>query len=57
MRLFRNKGALEVDRMGVSVVGRVAEAKRLRRILSGVDDGFLPKVIGVYGLQEAVRPS
>jgi cell division control protein 6 len=47
--LFREKGALELDRIGVSVIGRKAEAERLRRTLSGIDVGFLPKLIGVWG--------
>ena len=49
MSLFRDKGSLEVDRLGVDVVSRVEEADRLRRVLSGVESGFLPKLIGVYG--------
>lgn len=49
MGLFRNKCALELDRLGVEVVGRGEEGGRLRGILSGVESGFLPKVISVHG--------
>ena len=48
MSLFRDKGSLEVDRLGVDVIGRVKEADSLRRVLSGVESGFLPKLIGVH---------
>jgi len=49
MGLFRDKGALELDRLGVEVVGRGEEGGRLRGILSGVESGFLPKAIIVHG--------
>lgn len=49
MGLFKDKAALESDRPDVDLVGRAAEAERLRGILSGVESGFLPKLIGVHG--------
>jgi len=49
MGLFKDKSALELDRLGVEIVGRGEEAGRLTKILSGVESGFLPKVIGVHG--------
>ena len=49
MGVFRSKATLELDRLKVAVVGRAAEAERLRTILSGVESGFLPKVIGIHG--------
>jgi cell division control protein 6 len=49
MGLFREKSALELDRLSVEVVSRGEEAGRLRKILDGVESGFLPKVIGVHG--------
>ena len=49
MFLFRDKGALELDRLDVSVFGRVKEVERLRGILSGVGSGFLPKLTSVHG--------
>jgi len=49
MGLFMDKRALELDRLGNSLVGRSAEAERLKNILSGVKTGLLPKLIGVYG--------
>lgn len=48
--LFRDKNALELDRLSVEVLGRSSEIKNLRRTLSGIDQGFLPKLVSVYGL-------
>lgn len=49
MLIFGDKGALELDLLEVSVVGRAKEAERLKEILSGVEAGFLPKLIGIHG--------
>ena len=49
MSIFRDKSALEFDRLDVDVVCRAPEVGRLRDILSGVDSGFLPGLISVYG--------
>jgi len=47
--LFKDKDALELDRIGVNVIGRTAEAERLCIVLSGINVGLLPKLIGVWG--------
>lgn len=39
--LFKDKGASELDRIGVNVIGRKAEAQRVRSILSGISAGLL----------------
>ena len=49
MPLFKNKGALNLDRLTVEVVGRKDEAERLSNILKGTEQGYLPKVISVFG--------
>jgi cell division control protein 6 len=49
MPLFKNKGALNLDRLTVEVVGRNEEAERLRNILKGTEQDYLPKVISVFG--------
>jgi len=49
MGLFKDKGALELDRLGVEVAGRSTEASRLRSILSSINHGFLTKVVSVHG--------
>jgi len=49
MTLFKDKTALELDRLDVKVTGRMMEADRLRSILSGDRTGLLPKLIGIYG--------
>jgi len=49
MSIFRDKSALEFDRLDVDVVCRESEVGRLRDILSDVDSGFLPGLISVYG--------
>jgi hypothetical protein len=41
LSLFKDKTALELDRLDVEVVGRKTEADRLRNILSGVQDGVV----------------
>ncbi|MCW3976026.1 MAG: hypothetical protein O2U61_07210 [Candidatus Bathyarchaeota archaeon] len=49
MSLFKDKGALSLDRLSVEIIGRTEEAKRLDKILEGTSQGFLPKVISVFG--------
>ncbi|OGD54639.1 hypothetical protein A3K80_06475 [Candidatus Bathyarchaeota archaeon RBG_13_38_9] len=49
MSIFKDKGALELDRLSVEVAGRSSEASRLRGILSSVNDGFLAKLVSVFG--------
>lgn len=49
MGLFKDKGALELDRLSVEVAGRSSEASRLRGILSSVNSGFLTKLVSVHG--------
>ena len=46
MGLFRDKRALELDRLGNSMVGRSNEVERLKNILLGIKTGLLPKLIG-----------
>jgi cell division control protein 6 len=50
MTLFNDKSALELDRLNVEVLGRSRQIKYLRGILSGIEQGFLPKLVSVYGL-------
>ncbi|KON26946.1 hypothetical protein AC481_06190 [miscellaneous Crenarchaeota group archaeon SMTZ-80] len=49
MNLFKDKGALSLDRLSVEIIGRTEEAKRLDKILEGTSQGYLPKVISVFG--------
>jgi cell division control protein 6 len=49
LSLFKDKKALELDKLDVEVVGRKTEADRLRSILSGFRTGLLPKLIGIHG--------
>lgn len=49
MSLFKNKGALNLDRLSVEVVGRAQEAERLKNILKGIEQGYLPKVMSIFG--------
>lgn len=47
--LFKDKGALTLDRLTVEVVGREDEAGRLSDVLGSTKLGYLPKVISVFG--------
>ncbi|WP_455277066.1 hypothetical protein [[Eubacterium] cellulosolvens] len=49
MSIFSNKGALNLDRLSVEVVGRTQEAERLRKIPKGIEQDYLPKVTSVFG--------
>jgi Cdc6-like AAA superfamily ATPase len=49
MSIFKNKDALNLDRLSAEVVGRAQEAERLKNILKGIEQGYLPKVISVFG--------
>lgn len=40
---------MNLDRLTVDVIGRKDEAERLKRILKGTEQGYLPKVICVFG--------